>query len=226
MFGRIARTYDILNRVFSLGVDRRWRRKAIESMELIGDMAVLDCGAGTGDMSLTAHRADRQLVTCLLDPSQEMLSIADGKAGFIRPAQYVLIRGAAESLPFRPEAFDRFMVAFGIRNFADLSGGLAELYRVLRKGGRGVVLEFTPDRSRLITRVFSWYMSKVMAPLGGWISGEAKAYSYLSRTVENFATSTELTQLFVETGFNCARVVRLSAGIATLFVLERPASSN
>src|SRR5512143_2050290 len=131
MFGRIARTYDLLNRVFSLGIDRRWRVRAIRRLHLHGAMKILDCGAGTGDMSLTAHRFDPHIETYLIDPAHEMLSLADGKAGFIRPDQFVLIRGTAESLPFEDASFDRFMVAFGIRNFGDLPGGMSELYRVL-----------------------------------------------------------------------------------------------
>jgi demethylmenaquinone methyltransferase/2-methoxy-6-polyprenyl-1,4-benzoquinol methylase len=222
MFGRIARTYDLLNRVFSLGIDRRWRAKAIRQLQLHGAMKLLDCGAGTGDMSLTAHRFDPHVETYLLDPAHEMLSLADGKAGFIRPGQFVLIRGAAERVPFCDESFDRFMVAFGIRNFADLRGGMAELHRVLKRGGCGAVLEFTPDRSRFIDRVFRWYMQKVMTPLGGKISGEAQAYAYLARTVQNFPVTDELRRMFREVGFECAEAKRLSMGIATLFILSKP----
>jgi len=222
MFGRIARTYDLLNRLFSLGTDRRWRAKAIRQLQLHGAMKILDCGAGTGDMSLTAHRFDPHVETYLLDPAHEMLSLADGKAGFIRPDQFVLIRGAAESVPFHDETFDRFMVAFGIRNFADLRGGIAELHRVLKPGGRGAVLEFTPDRSRFIDRAFRWYMQQVMAPLGGKISGEAQAYAYLARTVQTFPVKDELRRMFMEIGFQCTETRRLSLGIATLFVLIKP----
>lgn len=222
MFGRIAPTYDRLNRLFSLGIDRRWRVRAVERLELQGVMKILDCGAGTGDMAIAAHDVEPQVETYLLDPAYEMLAIADGKAGYIRPSQFVLIRGAAESLPFHDETFDRFMVAFGIRNFADLTRGIRELHRVLKRGGRGAVLEFTPDRAHLIDRAFRWYMQKVMTPLGGKISGEAQAYAYLSRTVEKFPVSDELRRLFINAGLRCTEMKRLSAGIATLFILTKP----
>jgi len=222
MFGRIARRYDLLNRLFSLGVDQRWRAKAIHHLQLHGSMKILDCGAGTGDMSLAAHRANRSVETYLLDPAHEMLTIADGKAGYIHPMQFVMIRGAAERIPFHDETFERFMVAFGIRNFADLRGGMRELWRVLKPGGCGAILEFTPDRSRRIDRAFRWYMRRVMTPVGGMISGEAQAYGYLTRTVENFPVSGELVKLFEEVGFQCREVTKLTLGIATLFIVEKP----
>ena len=221
MFGRIARTYDLLNRLFSLGVDRRWRTAAIRHLELGENMLLLDCSAGTGDMSLTAHFQNRSIRTYLLDPAMEMLDIADAKAGNIPPERFDLICGAAEALPFRDATFDRFTVAFGIRNFADLQAGMAELYRILKPGGRAAILEFTPDRSRWIDRVFQSYMRHVMIPLGAKISGDPQAYAYLNRTVQNFATSDDLIRLFNNVGFKIAKLKALSFGIAHLFVLEK-----
>jgi demethylmenaquinone methyltransferase/2-methoxy-6-polyprenyl-1,4-benzoquinol methylase len=222
MFGRIARTYDLLNRLFSLGVDRKWRSKAIRHLKLDGPLLLLDCSAGTGDMSLTAHREDPSVRTYLLDPALEMLTLADAKAGFISPSQFDLVKGVAEALPFQDESFDRFTVAFGIRNFVDLRAGLGALYRVLRSGGRGVILEFTPDRARVIDRMFRWYMRHVMIPMGARISGDPQAYAYLNRTVQSFASALELSRLFTDVGFHCAEVKPLSFGIAHLFVLEKP----
>jgi len=221
MFDGIARTYDRLNHVFSLGVDRRWRRRAIRQLRLKDRAIVLDCGAGTGDMALTALRMRPEICTVLLDPALSMLKIADVKAETIPPDRFRLVRGFAETLPFPDEAFDDFMVAFGIRNFEDLPAGIAELYRTLRMGGRGVILEFTPDRSRWIDRFFRWYMRRLLIPLGARISRHPKAYTYLSETVAAFATSAELEHLFCQTGFVCRSRQRLSAGIATLFVLEK-----
>jgi demethylmenaquinone methyltransferase/2-methoxy-6-polyprenyl-1,4-benzoquinol methylase len=221
MFDRIARSYDFLNHFFSLGTDRRWRRAAIHSLELLPGYRILDCGAGTGDMSLTAHDRAPGVSTVLLDPAQAMLMIADGKAGTLSPSGYRLVRGVAESLPFADESFDRFMVAFGVRNFVDLRQGMAELHRTLKRGGRGVVLEFTPDRVRFINRLFQWYMAHVMEPLGALISHDREAYTYLSRTVEGFSTSSELLELFAAVGFSCRENRRLSLGIARLIVLEK-----
>ena len=221
MFDRISRSYDFLNHFFSLGTDRIWRAAAIRSLRLRGGAVILDCSAGTGDMSLAALGGVRSVRCVLLDPAQEMLRIAEAKRGAVARTDYRLIRGVAESLPFADEAFDHFMVAFGIRNFANLEGGMRELHRTMKTGGRGAILEFTPDRSRLINRVFQWYMQHVMEPVGALISRDREAYSYLSRTVEGFSTSEQLTDLFQSVGFRCAENRRLNLGVARLFVLEK-----
>jgi demethylmenaquinone methyltransferase/2-methoxy-6-polyprenyl-1,4-benzoquinol methylase len=221
MFDRISRTYDLLNHLLSLNSDRRWRRSAIRCLMLAPGHKVLDCGAGTGDMSLAAHRHTGGISTVLLDPAHAMLSLADSKAGIIEPSRFRLVRGYAERLPFADAAFDRFMVAFGIRNFSDLRTGLGELSRVLQTGGRGVILEFTPDRAPGIDAIFAFYMRRIMAPLGAAISGDRDAYRYLSRTVQNFATSGDLVHLLEEAGFRHVETHRLSLGVATLFVMEK-----
>jgi demethylmenaquinone methyltransferase / 2-methoxy-6-polyprenyl-1,4-benzoquinol methylase len=221
MFDRIARTYDLLNRLFSLGIDRRWRAAAIQRLRLRPGVRLLDCSAGTGDMALTALAHEPNIEAVLLDPAQVMLLVADGKAGTVPPNRYRLVRAAAEGLPFPNETFDGFMVAFGIRNFADLAGGLRELSRTLKAGGIGVILEFTPERARLVNRMFRWYMVRVMQPLGALISRDREAYAYLTRTVEAFATSEKLMQVFTDAGLTCQENKRLSLGIARLFVLEK-----
>jgi demethylmenaquinone methyltransferase/2-methoxy-6-polyprenyl-1,4-benzoquinol methylase len=221
MFDRISRSYDFLNHFFSLGTDRRWRTSAIRSLHLASGDSILDCGAGTGDMSLTALHHVPDVRCVLLDPAQAMLNIADGKAGPVLPQNYRLVRGIAESLPFADGTFDHFMVAFGVRNFVDLERGLRELHRTMKQGGRGAVLEFTPDRARPINRLFRWYMQHVMEPLGALISHDREAYTYLSRTVEGFSTADQLVELFEVVGFRCAENRRLNLGIARLFVLEK-----
>ncbi len=221
MFDRISKTYDFLNHFLSLGVDRHWRNTAIRKLFLTPEMTILDCGAGTGDMALAAHRLCSDLRITLLDPAQDMLLKADTKAGVLKPEQYLLVRGAAEYLPFPDALYDRFMIAFGIRNFANLETGLRGLHRVLKRNGRGVILEFTPDRSRWLDRLFQWYMRHVMEPLGAAISRDREAYIYLTRTVENFATSAQLTRLLSDIGFVIIENVGLSGGIARLFVLEK-----
>lgn len=221
MFDRIAPTYDFLNHLFSLGIDKRWRARAIRALELQSNMRVLDCSAGTGDMSLEAHRQAEDIQTILLDPASVMLMIADGKAGGISPRQFHLVQGPAEQLPFRDQSFDRFMVAFGIRNFSDLAAGVKELCRCTRIGGRGVILEFTPDRSRRIDRLFQWYMNTVMGRVGAAVSRDRDAYNYLARTVENFKSAEQLRELFARSGFHHSAEIVHSFGIARSFVLER-----
>jgi demethylmenaquinone methyltransferase/2-methoxy-6-polyprenyl-1,4-benzoquinol methylase len=221
MFDRISPTYDRLNRMLSLGVDQRWRILAVRRLHLAPGERLLDCGAGTGDMALEAFRLQPEVEAVLVDPAPAMLRLADSKAGIIPPSSYRLVCAAAESLPFADASFDAFVVAFGIRNFADLERGLSELCRILKTDGRAAVVEFTPDRSQWINRIFRWYMSHVMIPLGARISRDADAYSYLTRTVENFATSQDLRRIFEKVGLECREIRRLSFGIAHLFVLGK-----
>ena len=221
MFDRISRTYDFLNHLFSFNLDRRWRNLTVRHLELHPGQIILDCGAGTGDMALTAHHHTANICTVLLDPAQSMLSLADGKAGIIAPGRFRMVRGGAESLPFADEAFDRFMIAFGVRNFADLQTGLAELFRTLKKGGRGAILEFTPDRSRFIDALFRVYMRRIMGPLGAAISGDRDAYRYLSRTVESFTASRELAARLSAVGFHGVEMRKLAFGVATLFLMDK-----
>ncbi|MBU0508865.1 ubiquinone/menaquinone biosynthesis methyltransferase [bacterium] len=222
MFDRISPTYDLLNHLLSLGVDRRWRRTAIKHLAAQTGETILDCGAGTGDMSLTAHEVNPHIRTVLVDPALAMLTRADAKAGCIKPCQFLLMRGVAERLPFADASFDGFMVAFGIRNFENLPGGMSELCRTLKPGGRGVILEFTPDRSRWIDRIFRGYMQRVLIPIGARISRNAVAYAYLTNTVAGFLSAEELAHVFAGVGLTCRKQIRLSAGIATLFVVEKP----
>lgn len=221
MFDRISRTYDFLNHFFSLNLDKRWRNLSIRCLELSPNHLVLDCAAGTGDMALCAHRHLEGVRTILVDPAQAMLDIADSKAGIINPVQYRLVRSGAEMLPFADCTFDRFMVAFGVRNFADLSVGLSELHRVLKRNGKGVVLEFTPDRSRSIDGLFRFYMRRVMGPLGALISGDRIAYRYLSSTVQHFNTSQEFIERLHAAGFADISHRSLAFGIATLFIFSK-----
>ena len=169
MFDRISGTYDRLNRLFSLGVDRVWRKSAVRALQLKPGMRVLDCSAGTGDMSFEAHRQCPGVYTTLYDPAATMLELADAKAKKLGITTYDLTCGSAEKISVADEQYDRYMVAFGIRNFRDLGLGLRELHRILKPGGCGVILEFTPDRSAVIDRLFRAYMWWVMRPLGGMV---------------------------------------------------------
>ena len=221
MFDRISSTYDKLNRFFSLGVDKLWRRSAVRSLALASGMRVLDCSAGTGDMAFEAHRQCSGIHTTLFDPSAEMLKLANEKAKRSKITAYELKCGAAEHIEAADQNYDRFMVAFGIRNFQDLGVGLTELHRVLKPGGKGVILEFTPDRSKFIDKVFKTYMWWVMRPLGGAVSNDREAYKYLAETIQRFPASTKLVEKFEAAGFSIVEATPLSFGIATRFLLTK-----
>jgi len=221
MFDRISSTYDGLNRFFSLSIDRLWRKKAVKSLELTPGMRALDCSAGTGDMSFEAHRQCPGVHTTMLDPAAKMLELADGKAKSLRIVNYDIRCGAAERIDVPDASYDRFMVAFGIRNFHDLDLGLRELQRVVKPGGCGVILEFTPDRSKVIDRIFKFYMWWVMRPVGGAVSADREAYKYLAETIQRFPSTDKLISKFEAAGFAKVDVKPLSFGIATRFLLKK-----
>ena len=171
-------------------------------------------------MALAVGNYEPEAVVCLYDPAMKMLDIARRKAT-PRFGHFSYVQGTAESIPFPDESFDHFMVAFGIRNFMDLRLGLSELCRVLKPGGTGVILEFTPDRSWLIDRIFKIYMWGVMRPLGGFISRDKDAYAYLAKTVESFPVIDDLEKLFRKVGFGKVESKPLSLGIASRFFLTK-----
>lgn len=221
MFDSISSTYDSLNRFFSLGIDKLWRRHAIRSLGLMEGMRILDCSSGTGDMSIEAHRQCRGVHTTMLDPASKMLVLAEAKAKRRGIEAYDLMCGAAERIEFADGSFDRFMVAFGIRNFQNLEIGLHELHRVLRPGGKGVILEFTPDRSVIIDRMFRVYLRWIMRPVGGAVSNKKDAYKYLAETIQRFPNSKKLVGVFEATGFSDVDTRPLSFGIATQFLVTK-----
>lgn len=193
----------------------------MRSLELQSGMRVLDCSAGTGDMAFEAQRQCPGVHTTLFDPAPNMLDIARSKAERRGITQYDLRVGAAEAIQFDDESFDRYMVAFGIRNFRDLELGMNELRRVLKPGGKGVILEFTPDRSAIIDRVFKTYMWWVMRPVGGAVSSDPEAYKYLAETIQRFPSSTRLMEIFQAAGYSRVEAQPLSLGIATRFLLTK-----
>lgn len=221
MFDRISSSYDRLNRFFSMGIDVVWRSHAVKDLKLTPGMSILDCSAGTGDMSLEAHRQCSDIHTILYDPAESMLQIAGQKASRRGIRSFELKCGAAEQIDYPDCYFDRFMVAFGIRNFQHLEKGLGELHRVLKPGGSGVILEFTPDRSKIIDFLFKWYMWWVMRPIGGAVSKDKDAYRYLAETIQKFPSSEKLVDMYRRVGFSHVEAKRLSLGIATRFLLTK-----
>jgi demethylmenaquinone methyltransferase/2-methoxy-6-polyprenyl-1,4-benzoquinol methylase len=198
MFDRIAPRYDLLNGVMSGGLDRRWRRRAAAACDLSAGMSALDCCTGTGDLALEmAARVTRHGLVTGLDFSPEMLTRARAKAES-RGVPIRFVRGDALALPFADDAFDAAAVAFGARNWSDLEAGLAELVRVVRPGGRVVVLEITtPTRLR---RLNALWFERVVPVVGRLVSGDRSAYSYLPASARRFPTPPHLAAILRAAG--------------------------
>jgi demethylmenaquinone methyltransferase/2-methoxy-6-polyprenyl-1,4-benzoquinol methylase len=218
IFSEIAPRYDLLNRVLSLGVDRRWRRRAVDRLrwESVSQGIFLDACAGTFDLSLELHsRPEFHGRVVASDFARPMLIRGAGK---IRGTATYPVCCDTLNLPFPDATFDGAMVAFGVRNLSDLGGGLRELARVLRNGGRLVILEFTEPTSPLLRTVYLLYFHRVLPLIGRVVSGHPWAYEYLPRSVREFPDPPGLARMMTEAGLENARWESLSGGIAALHV--------
>ena len=208
MFDRIAPVYDVMNRVMTLGLDQRWRRRTVRIAVKPGDR-VLDACCGTGDLAIMAARAGATVVG--LDFSTEMLARARRKA-----PELEWLEGDLLELPFEDESFDAATVGFGVRNVADLGCALAELHRVLRPGGLVAILEITRPRGAL--RVFySLWFDRVVPLLGKVLPG-GSAYTYLPASVKRFPPAEELAALMRAAGFDGVRYDLMAGGIVARHV--------
>ena len=184
MFDRIAPRYDLLNRAMTAGLDGRWRRAAAAAADLAAGDRALDCCTGTGDLALElAPRVTRLGRVVGLDFAEEMLGRARAKAE-ARGLPVEFVQGDALALPFDDGSFDAATVAFGVRNVSDLDGGLAEMARVVRPGGRVVILEITTPRR--LRRFYEVWFDRVVPRLGRVLGRDGAAYSYLPASVRRF----------------------------------------
>jgi len=218
MFDRIAPAYDMANRVLSLSLDTLWRRRAIRLLAITRGDRVLDVATGTGDLALRALKTGDCRVWGV-DLSEKMLSRAREKMPAEAPL--FLIRGDALTMPFRKESFDRLMVAFGIRNMADIGTFLDESRRVLKEGGRMAVLEFSLPRLAPVRWLYLLYFRGVLPLAGGIMSGDFSAYRYLRDSVLEFLAPEALAAQMNAKGLAVVTTRSLFFGIAHLLIAEK-----
>lgn len=221
MFDRIAPRYDLLNRLLSGGTDVRWRRRAVDFLDVPPAARILDLCTGTADLLIEALARDPRRSGLGVDLSHGML--VRGAAKLARggyAGRAALAGGDGERLPVRDALFDGALVAFGIRNVGDPVAAMREVRRVLRHGGRFVVLEFSMPRG-LFGAAYRLYFRHVLPRLGGLVSGDASAYAYLPASVARFPTPDAFAGLMAEAGFVDVRGRPLSGGIAWLHRGER-----
>jgi demethylmenaquinone methyltransferase/2-methoxy-6-polyprenyl-1,4-benzoquinol methylase len=216
MFDRIAPRYDLLNRLLSAGTDVRWRRRAVDFLELEPPLRVLDLCTGTADLLVEALGRDGRSSGLGVDVAQGMLVRGARKLerrGLARRAR--LVGGDGEALPVKAGSFDAAVVGFGIRNVGDAERALAEVHRALRPGGRFVVLEFSMPGG-LLGRLYRSYFTAVLPRVGGLVSGDASAYAYLPASVQKFPSPEAFGALMERAGFADVRIKPLTFGIACL----------
>jgi demethylmenaquinone methyltransferase/2-methoxy-6-polyprenyl-1,4-benzoquinol methylase len=217
MFARIARRYDLLNRLLSAGVDRRWRARLVRRLGDVRGRTLVDACCGTGDLAFALERAGARVVG--VDFTPEMLARARRK-GAGRAARFVA--GDALSLPLGDASVDAAAIAFGLRNVADRHAGVRELKRVVRPGGALIVLEFGLPRGPAAP-LYRFYFTRVLPRLGGWISGDAEAYRYLPATVLAWPSPDQLRTEMEAMGLEQCGYELLTGGIACLSFGRVPA---
>jgi demethylmenaquinone methyltransferase/2-methoxy-6-polyprenyl-1,4-benzoquinol methylase len=228
MFDAIAKRYDLLNHLLSAGCDRRWRRLAIATLGLTGKEIVLDVCTGTGALALTARQGGTGAKRVIgVDFSPGMLRIADEKVRRAKLGSSIhLVRGDASRLPVFDTSVDAVTIAFGIRNVRDRVAACAEMHRVLRVGGRLVVLEFSLPRVPGLREVYMWYFRRVLPLIGRLMSGHPTAYSYLPASVGAFASPDQVTHELRSIGFGEVEAVPLSFGIVYMFTAVKAAGDR
>lgn len=222
MFDKIAPRYDLLNRLLSLGIDRRWRRFAVRQLDIPENGKVLDIATGTGDVALEIGRqTDSSVQIVGSDFTQGMLVLGKEK---ISESPYrdrvVLVNAPCEEMPHPARLFDGITIAFGIRNVVDRQKGLCEMARVLKPGGRAAILEFATPRNRFFRAVYFFYFLRVLPWLGGLIS-QRSAYQYLPDSVLEFPDREAFKAMMEEAGFVDVKVHDLTGGIAAVHVGTR-----
>lgn len=218
MFDGIAERYDLLNRIISLGIDQRWRRRTVDSLNLKDGAHVLDLATGTADLAvLIARRVPGTRVTGV-DPSKNMLAVGQEKLAAQSLTDRVqLALGEAESLPFEADTFDAVTIAFGVRNVADRARGLAEMARVTKPGGRVAILELSEPRSGIVGPLARFHVHTVVPWVGSLLSGK-KEYRYLQQSIAAFPPAEEFARQMEAAGLRTISVTPLTFGVAHLYV--------
>ena len=229
MFDGIAPDYDRLNHLMSLGTDRRWRRRALREIVTPGrPQRILDIACGTGDFSLAIaggmHPASR--ITAL-DLSEGMLGVMRQKVARAGEQERInCMQGDCEALPFPDGAFDVATIAFGIRNFAHRETALREILRVLRPGGRLVILELSVPENRLLRWGYNLYFMHFVPWIGGLVSGDRAAYRYLPASVQQFPGRRAWMATMAQCGYADVRHRAFSGGICRMYVGDKDSGSS
>lgn len=219
-FDAIAPRYDLTNRVISFGIDLHWRRVAIRQLrDIPPGGVVLDLACGTCDMALEVLRQRRAARVVGADLSRTMLSLARKK---LAAGPVALVNAPAEALPFRDASFDAVTIAFGIRNVPDFMAGLKEMLRVLRRGGRACILEFSTPPSKLWWKAYNYYFFNILPRIGGLITGREAAYRYLTDSVALFPDAHEFEAAMEEAGFARVSFLSMNGGIVCVHTGVRP----
>lgn len=222
MFDAIAPRYDLLNRLLSLGIDKRWRRFAVKQIRLSPGGRVLDVATGTADVALEIAASTPDNITIVgVDFSPQMVELGRIKVKQSQFSERISLQVApCESIPFEDNSFDSATIAFGIRNVVDRLCGLKEMLRVLKPDGKIVILEFSNPRSKVFKALYNFYFMKILPVIGGLLS-DFGAYKYLPDSVLEFPSQEDFKAIMKEAGFKNVNHKDLTFGIATVYTGEK-----
>ena len=218
MFNNISKRYDLLNRMMTMRIDVIWRKKAIKLLQSIQPQNILDVATGTGDFAIESIQILKPKKIVGVDISQGMLDVAKEKIEKKGLQDIFDVQlGDSENLQFADNSFDAVTVAFGVRNFEDLEKGLSEIHRVLRPGGKAIILELSNPTAFPIKQLYYFYFHKIVPAFGRMISKDASAYSYLPESVAKFPDGDRFAQITDKVGFNKTIVKPQTFGFCTIY---------
>ncbi len=216
MFDSISPKYDFLNHALSLGIDKSWRRKTIDTLKVINPKKILDVATGTGDLAIEALRLNPDKIIGI-DISEGMLAIGNEKLVRAGITKIELEKGDSENINYGDNEFDAVTVAFGVRNFENLTKGLKEMYRVLRTGGKVAILEFSKPESFPFKQGYNFYFNNILPLIGKLFSKNNKAYTYLPQSVHAFPDGNNFIKIMTKCGYLDCKEKRFMFGICTLY---------
>ena len=216
LFNRIAGSYDRLNHLLSLNIDKRWRKKAVKMLHPCEQL--LDVAIGTADLAIEIVQQGKAQHVTGIDLSTEMMKIGEQKvAKRNMQGKIEFVEGSALALPYPDQHFDGVTCAYGVRNFSDLDQGLREMRRVLKPGGQLLILEFSYPKNRFIAWFYDLYFSHILPKIGQWLSKDKTAYDYLNRSVKNFIWGEAMAERLKAAGFKDIDYKTMSCGITTAY---------
>ncbi|MCX6239272.1 MAG: bifunctional demethylmenaquinone methyltransferase/2-methoxy-6-polyprenyl-1,4-benzoquinol methylase UbiE [Bacteroidia bacterium] len=217
MFDNIAPKYDFLNHFLSFGIDKVWRRRAIRLLMKRSPSNILDVATGTGDFAIESIKTGAQKVIGV-DISEKMLAVGRAKIETLGVGHRIILqKGDSEDLGFSDNSFDAVTVAFGVRNFENISKGIDELFRVLKPGGIVCILEFSKPKYFPAKQMYSFYSFYILPFIGRLFSKDRSAYRYLPESVERFPDGDEFLNVLQKSGFNQTKQYRQTFGVATIY---------
>ncbi|MGI8950160.1 MAG: bifunctional demethylmenaquinone methyltransferase/2-methoxy-6-polyprenyl-1,4-benzoquinol methylase UbiE [Chitinophagaceae bacterium] len=218
MFNNIAFRYDFLNHFLSAGIDVRWRKKAINQLKDIKPQIILDVATGTADVAILSCKILKPKKIIGIDISENMLELGRKKIEKNHLQNFIeLYQGDSEKINYADNFFDAITIAFGVRNFENLENGLSEMYRVLKPGGKLVVLEFSKPKQTLIKHFYILYMKFISPEIGKIIAGNNQAYHYLHNSVQSFPERKDFAAIMNKSGFTQIYFKLLTSGICCIY---------